>query len=361
MRKASIAALFAAALLLSGGCSSTSSSFAVSGAFSECTRGTDCAGPLNRAATAIPHNGSVTQSSNVVTVNIGGSDVAQSADRGVEVTVTFNADSPNGLDFALEVLEPGSADMTLSMHSTVTMEGLPAVSRAHVVRTIASLSLTISVSSAGFERAVVEVSGTVTTTLGNLRAYVYTDHTGTTLTSGSTSDADYLSGEFWLYLPVTASVGNEVEIGAFIDTDAEYTSAGMSALTATEVTYVGVSQALTNEDDGIYAGVVRLTANFDGNTIVGGIFHNEAASTARIVLKSAAIDDSVNGGFFYGDVDYVEDPDTTHTDIGKWGGIFIGEVVAGENPEKVAGTFSGSEGNAADDYRFIGTFAAYEQ
>lgn len=177
----------------------------------------------------------------------------------------------------------------------------------------------------------------------------------------TTSDADYLAGGIWVFVPDDATSVEDYEFGAFGDGNDPFTQSNIAGLTGT-AGYEGSATGVYTEDStiGYFDGDVTLTAEFGDTTGLGTIsgtvtdfkVDGESVSGA-LTLESADITAS-DSGFFKGSVTGSDD-ERSYT--GRWGGQFFGNSRTDGQPGSVGGTFGGhSTDNAAS---FVGVFGAH--
>ena len=185
--------------------------------------------------------------------------------------------------------------------------------------------------------------------------------------TGTVTDADYLAGGVWLFVPDNATSADDVVFGAFADGSDPFRQNNLMALQgaaeyrgAAAGIYSGKSPAGT--ELGYWGGAVSLTADFGGQgglgTISGSltdIVVDDERYSGSLSLGTAAIGSS-NSGFFEGLVSGTVEGSAY---AGRWGGQFFGNGEEDGKPGSVAGTLGGR--STDDTVNFIGAFGAYKQ
>ena len=183
-------------------------------------------------------------------------------------------------------------------------------------------------------------------------------------------DGDYLALGYWAWTPGPGGTRGPF-VGAAASGNDPF-QVGLVAAVAGRATYAGAATGLYAGGDapsafrGFGAGV-KLTADFDENSIVGLVTDGKDSATGKqlfeeLVLETAAIQDA-DAAFFRGEVSGLLNGQTVE---GNWGGQFYGNGLAttdipvsyAEPPGSVAGTF-GARVVGGDS--LLGVFGAYKE
>ena len=183
-------------------------------------------------------------------------------------------------------------------------------------------------------------------------------------------DSDYLALGYWAWTPGPGGTRGPF-VGAAASGNDPF-QVGLVAAVAGRATYAGAATGLYAGGDapsafrGFGAGV-KLTADFDENSIVGLVTDGRDSATdeqlfRELVLETAAIQDA-DAAFFRADVSGLLNGQTVE---GNWGGQFYGNgpattdipVSFAEPPGSVAGTF-GARVVGGDS--LLGVFGAYKE
>jgi len=182
-------------------------------------------------------------------------------------------------------------------------------------------------------------------------------------------DGDYLALGYWAW--TTGPGGNRAPFVGAAASGNDPFQVGHIAAVAGRATYEGAATGLYADGAapssfrGFGAGV-KLTADFDENSIVGLVTEGEDSTGKKLfdelVLETAAIQDA-DAAFFRGMVSGVVNGQTAE---GNWGGQFYGNGLASadipvsfaETPGSVAGTF-GARATGGDS--LLGVFGAYRE
>ena len=184
------------------------------------------------------------------------------------------------------------------------------------------------------------------------------------------ADSDYLALGYWAWTPGPGGTRGPF-VGAAASGNDPF-QVGHVAAVAGRATYQGAATGLyaggvaPSAFRGFGAGV-KLTADFDENSIVGLVTDGKDSATGKqlfeeLVLETAAIQDA-NAAFFRGEVSGLLNGQTVE---GNWGGQFYGNGLAStdipvsyaEPPGSVAGTF-GARVVGGDS--LLGVFGAYKE
>ncbi len=184
------------------------------------------------------------------------------------------------------------------------------------------------------------------------------------------ADSDYLALGYWAWTPGPGGTRRPF-VGAAASGNDPF-QVGLVAAVAGRATYAGAATGLYAGGDapsafrGFGAGV-KLTADFDENSIVGLVTDGKDSATGEqlfeeLVLETAAIQDT-DAAFFRGEVSGLLNGQTVE---GNWGGQFYGNGLAttdipvsfAEPPGSVAGTF-GARVVGGDS--LLGAFGAYRE
>ena len=315
----------------------------------------------SRAATSLPHFGSVTQSANRDANGVT-TDRAGAAFDGAGLTVTvMRADS--------STLTVDTADAVDSDSSRDTFTNVPGASRTW--RTWSTLN----------------VSGRSATLAG----------LGVTSANGSPSD--WLAGGYWLHIAgenllASAPTVTSADIGAFVD-GPELRSppsnlpgtgtARYEGLAAGAYYARGGTRATVRNSTGGFGATATLTANFGDNTIRGcigcrgdvrviGVEQDSTTGewsdfddTSNIQLRLGAAQINSDGTFRVQDVttfwpEALQAGLTTTEEAGSWGGGFSNVPVTTGEPRLAAGTF-GSTSTLSDgtNLTYVGAFISGKQ
>ena len=189
--------------------------------------------------------------------------------------------------------------------------------------------------------------------------------------AGST-DTNYLSAGYWAFLPNerTVAATGSLSFGAFADGTDPFEQANVGGLTGT-ATYTGGAGGVfvlgAGEDTQIspFGAAVSLTADFGDGSALGSISGSisEVEDTrgnelgAVVTLGTAPISGG-NSGSFTGETSMTfGDDDATYS--GSWGGHFLGNGAATDQPEGVVGTFGATTDEGQTPTRsLVGAFAA---
>ena len=183
-------------------------------------------------------------------------------------------------------------------------------------------------------------------------------------------DSDYLALGYWAWTPGPGGTRSPF-VGAAASGNDPF-QVELVAAVAGRATYAGAATGLYAGGEapsafrGFGAGV-KLTADFDENSIVGLVTDGKDSATGQqlfreLVLETAAIQDA-DAAFFRGDVSGLLNGQTVE---GNWGGQFYGNGLAttdipvsfAEPPGAVAGTF-GARVVGGDS--LLGVFGAYKE
>ena len=189
------------------------------------------------------------------------------------------------------------------------------------------------------------------------------------------ANANYLSAGYWAFLPNerTDAATGSLSFGAFADGTDPFNQTNVGGLTGT-ATYTGGAGGVfvlsAGEDTQIspFGAAVSLTADFGDGSALGSISGSISEVTnsegdslgAEVTLGSAAIG-AENSGSFTGETSMTfGDDDATYS--GSWGGHFLGNGAATDQPEGVVGTFGATTDEGQTPTRsLVGAFAARRQ
>ncbi len=184
------------------------------------------------------------------------------------------------------------------------------------------------------------------------------------------ADSDYLAFGYWAWLP-GPDIDRRPFVGAAASGNDPFIAGHVNAVDG-QATYRGAATGLyvdgrTSPAYRVFDADVRLTADFDVNSISGAITGGRDSSTGAalfddLVLATAGIR-TADAAFFRGRVSVMLDGKPA---LGRWGGQFYGNGVAttdipvsyAEAPGSVAGTFGA---RVLDGDSLLGVFGAYKE
>ena len=186
----------------------------------------------------------------------------------------------------------------------------------------------------------------------------------------NSDDSDYLALSYWAWVPGPGGTRRPF-VGAAASGNDPF-QVGLIAAVAGRATYQGAATGLYASGDvrlpfRSFGAGVKLTADFDENSIVGLVTNGKDSATGKqlfegLVLETATIQDA-DAAFFRGGVSGLLNGQSVE---GNWGGQFYGNGLAttdipvsyAEPPGSVAGTF-GARVVGGDS--LLGVFGAYRE